>query len=244
MTIRPGSDALDKLLARIAALGAKTIENGCTEGEALAAAAKVAELLDRYDLTLDEVAVRASPCVEAVYAPTRKKRIPLDECVGAVADFFDCRVWRERRGDGPAYVFFGIAQEAEAARSLLQVIDAAVRDELGAYKTSRAYQLFRHQDRHLANASFALGMIASIADKLMEMKAGRDRARAAGGRDLVPVKTSVVDAELKKLGVVFRESEGFVPGRFIAPEAYDAGVEVGSGFSLPGGVAKTPARRA
>jgi hypothetical protein len=36
--------ALDKLKVRIQALRAKTIDNGCTEEEALAAVAKVAEL--------------------------------------------------------------------------------------------------------------------------------------------------------------------------------------------------------
>src|SRR4051812_7011300 len=42
----PDVDALDKLKARIQALRAKTIDNGCTESEAVSAAAKVAELLD------------------------------------------------------------------------------------------------------------------------------------------------------------------------------------------------------
>ena len=37
-----------------------------------------------------------------------------------------------------------------------------VRTELGRYKTSAAYLKFRHQDRHLANGSFTLGMVASI----------------------------------------------------------------------------------
>ena len=42
------ADDLDKLINRLQALRAKTIANGCTEEEALSAAAKVAELLDRH----------------------------------------------------------------------------------------------------------------------------------------------------------------------------------------------------
>jgi len=42
---------LDKLRARILALRAKTVDQGCTEEETLAAAAKVAELLDRHGLS-------------------------------------------------------------------------------------------------------------------------------------------------------------------------------------------------
>ena len=58
---------LDKLTARIQALRAKTIDNGCTEDEALTAAAKVAELLDRYDLSLSDVELRAEPCQHLIH---------------------------------------------------------------------------------------------------------------------------------------------------------------------------------
>jgi len=68
-------------------LRAKTTDNGCTEAEALLAAAKVAELLDRYDLSLTDVEIREAPCEQREYETWRKKRIPLDDCIGAVAKF-------------------------------------------------------------------------------------------------------------------------------------------------------------
>ena len=93
MTVHPG---LDRLKTRIQGLRFKTTDNGCTEAEALLAAMKVAELLDRYDLSLTDVEIRNSPCEQREYQTYRKKRIPLDDCVGAVANFCDCRVWREK----------------------------------------------------------------------------------------------------------------------------------------------------
>ena len=177
MNERPNLAALDKLRTRIQALRAKTIDNGCTEDEALSAAAKVAELLDRYDLSMTDVEIRDAPCERREYETHRKKRIPLDDCIGAVANFCDCRVWREKNSAGEArYVFFGLRSDIEVAHYLTELIDAAVRSELGRYKTTPEYRRFRHQDRHMANASFALGMVASIADKLTAMKAGRDKA--------------------------------------------------------------------
>jgi len=50
----PDLAGLDNLKTRIQGLRANTTDNGCTEAEALLAAAKVAELLDRYDLSLTE----------------------------------------------------------------------------------------------------------------------------------------------------------------------------------------------
>ncbi len=222
----------DKLKDRIAALIAKTVANGCTEAEALSAAAKVAELLDRHALSLSDVEIRASPCEQLTFASRHKKRIPLDVCIGAVAAFCDCRVWREKRGDGGvAFVFFGLPEDAAAARDLAATIDATVRAELGRYKTSRAYAAFDTRDRHMVNASFVLGMVGGIADKLDALKAARDARHRGTGRDLAVVKTSAVDAAFAKLGLVTVEGQGGAR-RFIAEGAYEAGSAAGGALEI------------
>jgi hypothetical protein len=224
--------AFDRLRTRIQALRAKTIDNGCTEGEALAAAAKVAELLDRYELSLTDIEIRETQCEERVYETHLKKRIPIDECIGAIAAFCDCRVWRQKNAAGEArYVFFGLPADVEVAHYVTELIDGAVRIELGRYKVSAEYKRFRHQERHLANASFALGMCASIADRLVAMKAERDGVVRSTGRGLVVLKAAVVDTELERLGVKLRTVEAG-PGRFISPDAYDAGGVAGEAVSL------------
>src|SRR3954447_21848782 len=200
MTAHPDRAGLGRLKSRIQGLRSKTTDNGCTEAEALLAAAKVAELLDRYDLSLTDIEIRDGQCELRHYETRRKKRIPLDACIGDIANFCDCRVWREKSPSGNArYVFFGLRADIEAAHYLTELIDNTVRSELGRYKNSAGYRNFRHQDRHMANSSFTLGMIASIADKLTAMKRGRDAMRNGFGRDIVVLKTSVVDAELAKL---------------------------------------------
>lgn len=229
------SIALDKLKARIQALRAKTIANGCTEDEALSAAAKVAELLDRHDLSLSDVELRASACDRKIYETHRKKRIPLDDCIGAIAHFCDCRVWREKTASGEnAYVFFGLTADVEVAHYLAELIDAAVRAELGRYKTSAAYARFRHQDRHLANASFALGMVASVADRLVTMKSSRDEVNERTGRGLVVLKTSVVDAEFDKLDLKLRSQRS--TGRMVSMTAYEAGGVAGEALAINPGI--------
>jgi hypothetical protein len=224
-------DQLDKLRTRIQGLRAKTIANGCTEGEALAAAAKVAELLDRYDLSLTDVEIREAPCERRAYETRNKKRIPLDDCIGAIAEFCNCRVWREKDAAGEVrYVFFGLRADIEVAHYLTELVDTAVRSELGRYKTSSDYRQFRHQERHMANASFSLGMVASIADKLMAMKSDRDEVKSSTGRGLVVLKTAIVDSELEKLDLKLRTVDR--PSRMIAPEAYDAGGVAGASLAI------------
>jgi hypothetical protein len=235
VTANPDLAALDRLKTRIQGLRAKTTDNGCTEAEALLAAAKVAELLDRYDLSLTDVELRDAPCERRAYETYRKKRVPLDDCIGAIAKFCDCRVWREKNPAGEArYVYFGLRSDVEVAHYLTELIDGAVRAELGRYKNSAEYRRFRHQDRHVANGSFTLGMVASIADRLLSMKAERDAAARSTGRDLVVLKTAVVDAELEKLNLNLRTVRR--TSRMVSQTAYDAGGEAGATTAINPGI--------
>jgi Protein of unknown function (DUF2786) len=227
VTVHPDLAAFDRLKIRIQGLRSKTTDNGCTEAEALLAAAKVAELLDRYDLSLTDVELRNGQCERRPYETRHKKRIPLDDCIGEIANFCDCRVWREKSQSGNArYVFFGLRSDIEVAHYLSELIDNTVRSELGRYKNSADYRRFRHQDRHLANSSFTLGMVASIADKLVAMKRERDAVKNGTGRDLVVLKASIVDTELARLDLKLRTVAG--PTRNVSPAAYEAGETAGA----------------
>ncbi|MDB5653580.1 MAG: hypothetical protein JWQ94_1193 [Tardiphaga sp.] len=231
--------ALDKLRTRIQALRSKTIDNGCTEDEALSAAAKVAELLDRYDLSLTDVEIREAACERRSFETYRKKRIPLDDCIGAIAQFCDCRVWREKNEAGESrYVFFGLRSDIEVAHYLTELVDTAVRTETGRFKNSRDYQKFRHNERHLANSSFSLGMVASIADKLISMKAERDHVGESTGRALVTVKASVVEAEFAKLDMNLKTARG--GRRMVSMTAYEAGGVAGASLAIHPGISGKP----
>ena len=235
MTVHPELAALDRLKTRIQGLRSKTTDNGCTEAEALLAAAKVAELLDRYDLSLTDIEIRDAACEQREYETYRKKRVPIDGCIGAIANFCDCRVWREKNQVGEArYVLFGLRSDIEVAHYLTEVIDNAVRFELGRYKMSAGYRRFRHQDRHIANSSFTFGMVASIADKLKAMKRVRDVVNNGTGRDLVVLKTSVIDAELQKLDLKLRTVRRTT--RMVAPAAYEAGGVAGASLAINPGI--------
>ena len=120
-TRRPKScnDDLGRVLDRIRGLRAKTTEQGCTEQEALAAAEKVGELLERYGLSLSEVDLRQQPCEGFGIDTGRRQHGAFDRCVPAIADFSDCRVWSETSLTGTLrFVFFGLSADVEAAHYL------------------------------------------------------------------------------------------------------------------------------
>lgn len=225
---------LDKLKSRLQALRAKTIANGCTEEEALAAAAKVAELLDRHDLSLSDLEIREEQCEQSAIETNRKQRQPISACIPSIAEYCDCKVWREKDVTGRIrYVFFGLRPSLEMARYVYDVISAAMQNAWEEYARSQRFIRYGHDEK----GSFLFGMAVSIADKLSVMKAERDEAnRASSGRDLVVVRHAIVDAQFAKLDLSFRQ--GRASGKSVAVGAFEAGQSAGQALALHPGVGR------
>jgi hypothetical protein len=186
-TAPSGSDArdaeLDRLIGRIQALRAKTVEQGCTEQEALAAAEKVAELLDRYGLSLSELDLKQQAC-EGVSVETGRRRVgPVDDCVPAVAAFFDCRAWGEKSVSGTLrYVFFGLLADVAAARYLYELVERAFETETARFRAGETYTTMPTRVRRTATHSFGIGLIRGIATKLRTLREAREAARRVRAR--------------------------------------------------------------
>ncbi len=202
-TNKGNREELDKVLSRIQALRGKTVEQGCTEAEALLAASKVAELLDQYGLTLSELDMKAQSCAGEGIETNRRRRSPLDECAGTIAAFCDCRTWYELTHQGHIrHIFFGLPADVAGARYLYEKIEEAFETETAAFKRSELYGQHPSDKRRSATTSFQAGLGHGINAKLSRLKAERDKAfRASGGRDLVPVKRHVIEDELAALGM-------------------------------------------
>lgn len=215
---------LDKLLARIEALRAKTVVRGCTEAEALAAAAKVAELLDRHDLSLSDLERKAERCRELAIRPARKQRQAMAACVGAIAEYCDCRLWEQRDSEGTSWVFFGLEPSLEMARCVTDMVAAALNGAWARHRTTSRF--IRHADDE--KGAFLMGAAAAIADRLLEMKA--ERATPARGRDLIALRHAVVDAEFDRLGLDLRPRGH--SGKRVSAAGFDAGQAAGAAIPL------------
>lgn len=228
---------LDKLIGRIQALRAKTVEQGCTEQEALAAAEKVSELLDRYGLSLSELDLQQQSCEGVAVETLRKRAGPLDDCVPATAVFFDCRVWGEKSCGGTLrYVFFGLPADVVAARYLYELVDQAFARETALFKADRTYAEMPSRLRRTATNSFQIGLGRGITAKLQTLRAEREKGlRGSSGHDLVVVKAGMVEAELSNLGLKLR-ARGRSGGRRVLSEAFDQGHAAGLGFSYTPGI--------
>ena len=220
LPLQPGDVAL---LARIQALRARTTDHGCTPPEAIAAAAKAAELLERHGLSFADLEWRASPCDRAEVLTDRSRAGPLEACGPSVAAYTECCFWLEVAESGRlTQVFFGLPDTVQAAVRLMARVGQAFETEGNTFRSGKAYKQGRGGRRRELHTSFILGFADGIQAKLDMMRMARDAAlqqSGCGSHSLAT--TSIVDAEVARLGLRFRSSKPVE--RPLNADAYDAG---------------------
>jgi len=204
---------LTRVKARIKALTEKTVANGCTEAEAISAAEMVGRLLERYALSMDEIEIRSSRCVQREVPLGGKRRRPIDACVPSIARFCDCKVWLAHATDkqdlpaeefprGKRYVFFGFETDADLATYLCSVIDRAVGTETDNFKLT--HPRLRAVRLRQGTASFQHGLAARVANRLDAMHEEREasvKAERSTGTALILAKHQVVDDAFRETKV-------------------------------------------
>jgi hypothetical protein len=225
VTVRQ-TDELSRVKARIKALTEKTIANGCTEAEAMAAAEMVGRLLERYALSMDAIEIRT------------------DGCVAAIARFCDCKVWLARAASpdpmqqkaaasasSNCYVFFGFETDTALATYLFAVIERAVKTETASFR--QLNPRLRGVRLRRASASFQHGLVARVSDRLDAMHRARDatvRAQRSTGTDLIVAKNRVVEEAFGEIDI--RLVRMAATGRRMITTAFRAGWAAGDRINL------------
>ena len=230
---------LDKIKLRITALARKTVENGCSEEEAMSAMHMVGHLLQSYNLTMDECDVRQSKCT-TIHIPVRgTRRGPITSCMMNLAALFSGKCWFAKYGHRDrithrtvsAHAFYIQEQDAEAVEYLFRVIEMSLTTEAQSFKKTDTYK--DSTARKSAYTSFQRGMARRISTRLAEIKEANDVAMAAGkstGTALIVLKGQLIEEEFKKENVklVYRRTSE----RVRDPNAYAAGKAAGDRVNL------------
>ncbi len=237
---------LSKVKARIRALAAKTVERGCSEAEAMAAAAKVGELLDVYGLSMSEVELREESCVQRRAAFAGPARTALRWVFPALLRFCECRGWTDGRHD---FVLFGLEPDVQMAEWLLHVVARALAHEEARYRAGPAYAARREAPQAVLR-SFRYGFADRLSKRLDELADARAAAvaerRAAEGRGsastaLVVAKERKLDEAFRGLGVRLRTTYSSATVRDRG--AFRSGAEAGARVGLERPVGARPGAR-
>jgi len=210
----------EKIAGRIRGLRAKTVANGCTEEEAMSAAEKVAEMLGRYNMTVDETELRASPFQHHEENHTGLVGELLWIVATAVADLTGATYWAEK-GERGKLSFFGFDHEVAVSCYLLDVCKGAMnKAALGQYEKN---MLFARAVRLRRLSAFLEGMADRLNARIRVMK-----PVAPIGKGLVVLRASLIKAALAEKGISIKTK---APGKGAAitddyRDGWDSGADV------------------
>lgn len=180
----------ERIAAKIRALLAKTVENGCTEEEAISAARVAATLLAKYNMTIDETELRANPFKRDSFRQEDEIGERLWKVASAIADLTGSRYWRSQLGVFPVEItFFGFAHEVDISKYLLAICVRALQD--GRKLVLRQYALLVPNRRRRHLIAFIDGMVDRLAERILEL-----RGTVPTGTGLVIVRNALIDEAL------------------------------------------------
>jgi hypothetical protein len=181
----------EQLLAKIRALLSKTIEAGCTEGEAMAALAKAQAMIDVYEVSDEELQLTKK---EKATARVNEERDPYGVKRGlayAIHKFTGTLGWTNR-GKGTRATC-GLPADVEFAEWLLDALAEFVKREYVRFAITSASG--EADERRAALRSFVQGCTRRISERLLEL-AQPPKQQTANARALVVTKQAAIDAYL------------------------------------------------
>ncbi len=177
----------------------RTTDRGFTEDEALDAASKISQLLEQFDLRLDEVIIRQEKCVQReVFAPDDA----MSSVIVGIGKLCNLVVYNKTEAKPVCYVMFGMERDIELAIFLYEICheaaDVGWAEHIGQGKGHTTKQ----------RESFRMGFGGRLFQRFLELKAERDRHREelrrkaqSTGTDLVLMRDGIVEEEFAKTGV-------------------------------------------
>ncbi|MBR0652667.1 DUF2786 domain-containing protein [Roseomonas terrae] len=223
---------LAKVKDRIRRLAARTVDRGCSEAEALAAAQKVGELLEVYGLTMSEVELREEACIqrEVLFAGPRLQA--LNGIFLSVVALTETKGWMVGR---QTFVFYGLEPDVLMAEYLLHLVAAAVDHEEGVFRASPGYQRSRATPQNRLR-SFRYGFAERVSGRIEDLAAHRRATEEAArgptsrGTALVLVKERLIEEGFRDLGIRLRTS--YTTRTVRDAGAYRRGAEAGDRVNL------------
>ena len=203
----------DGLAQKLRALQNMTVANGCTESEALVAAAKAAELLERYGLSLQELKAAAPDHVCDSDSVTK--------------------IWLSRTRTDVRLTFFGLKADVQIASYLFTVFRTALETEWAIYWAS-------HKEEHPCHGktvrkSFLMGMITRLNARLSALiEAAKSGPAFSESREIIVLKAQIVEKAFRDLNLRLEKSRRTTRAYFDS-RAYDAGQLAGEKVSITSG---------
>jgi hypothetical protein len=226
----------ESLVQKLQALQNMTVANGCTESEALVAADKAAELLQRYGLSMQELKAAAPDqlCGQNSLSCGRPRYTHEVRFLGPIiAEFTKTKNWISRTTTEVQVTFFGLKADVQIASYLFNVFRTAMETEWAVYWG--CYGVEPNVNRRTSRRSFMLGMIKRLQIRIGElMEKTKSAPILSESREIVVLRAETVEKAFRNLNLRLKKSRQKISTN-LDVNAFAAGQVAGDNVSISSG---------
>jgi hypothetical protein len=226
----------ESLAQKLQALQNMTVANGCTESEALVAAGKAAELLQRYGLSMQELKAAAPDqlcdqnslgCGLPRYTHEVRFLAPV------IAEFTKTKTWISRTNTEVEVTFFGLKADVQIASYLFDIFRSAMETEWSVYWG--CYGVEPNVNRRTTRRSFMFGMIKRLQARIGELiEKTKSAPVLSESREIVVLRAEIVEKAFRNLDIRLKKSRRKISNNWNA-DAFAAGQVAGDNVSISSG---------
>lgn len=213
------------MIDKIRAMLAKTVENGCTEAEAMVALQMAETMMQAHEITEDDLKeVRGETAILMRSDMRDPQNVRWKLCYW-ISKFTETKTFGHKK----SIKFVGLKGDVEFALWLTETLTTFVHSELKRYMWANGYQAFQGTKRVRVINSFIIGCCSRINTKLLTMINARNVTTL--GTDLVVAKQALIEDVMKDLNVKKADNRGRKASAFYR-DVYSAGQEAGDKASF------------
>ena len=231
------------VLKKLRAFAQRTVENGCTEAEAIAAAEAMQKLQHEYNMTLTDADILDAEYVTEKMQLGNQRMHPVVGEVMGVAIFTSTKMYKS----GATLYIFGEKHKVDNAIYLISTIQSAMELEFLNYRGTEAYlrETWYHHGQTI-RSSFMNGMAHRLYHRLLQMHKELMQQDATvsqtTGNSLVVMSDKALDDAFRKQNPNLRSARRQTTSR--SANASAAGRSAADRVGLRSGVRAGSAQRA
>lgn len=214
-----------KVIAKIKALMAKTVENGCTEAEAMSALDLAQAMMNANDVTeADLIEVKDEKAIInfADIKDTHKIGWMLGYWISKFTETYSY-------GDNKQVKYVGLKSDVEFAMFLHSTLIGFVRSQLTNYLWETGAKSLQGNERHRVVNSFVIGCCSRINTRLMKLT--NERIKSINKNAMIVAKDALIKDAIKDIKIAERDDNRGRKNK-IEVKSYAAGQSAGDRASF------------
>ncbi len=190
----------EKILHRIRSILSKTVDNGATEAEAMAALEMARAMMDAYEVT--EADLNEIKTEKAEVNKTKEMRDPHNIKLWmavAISEFTNTKSWTSDNKKTVNYC--GMKGDVDFATWLLETLTSFVQKELKNYIWANGYTRLHPSEKRYVINGFVAGCCNRIIERIRAMIKVEVRSNSNA---LIVIKNELIDNKMKEMGLALR----------------------------------------